>query len=147
MLLRTIVVVAIAVALVGVVAGARWWSQRRLAKLRAMPVDRRWQILGASPDGRPAIVAFSTPGCAVCRTAQQPALDLVERQLAGRVRVLKIDLADRPELATQFGVMTAPTTVVLTPDGRIGSYNNGFAPAEQLAAQVSALGVASTRAR
>jgi thiol-disulfide isomerase/thioredoxin len=147
MSLRAIVVVAIAVVLVGVIAGARWWSQRRLVKLRAIPADRRWEILGAAPDGRPAIVAFSTPACAVCRSAQQPALDAVERQLAGQVRILKIDLADRPELATQFGVMTAPTTVVLASDGRIGSYNHGFAPAEQLAAQVSALGVAPMPAR
>ena len=119
----------------GLVIGVRRWSQWRIAKLRERPAD--WQT-----DGRPAILAFSTQGCAVCRSAQQPALDAVELQLAGRVRIMKIDLADQPELATKFGVLTAPTTVVLGRDGRIVAYNNGFAPADQLIAQVGAPGVA-----
>jgi thioredoxin-like negative regulator of GroEL len=140
MLLRLVFLVLIAVAMAGLVIGVRRWSQWRLAKLRERPTD--WQILRASPDGRPAILAFSTRGCAVCRSAQQPALDAVERQLAGRVRIMKVDLADQPELATRFGVLTAPTTVVLGRDGRIVGYNNGFAPADQLMAQLGAPGVA-----
>jgi len=138
MLTRFVLVQIIALVLAGLVLGARRWSRWRLANLRNRPTD--WEILGTAPDGRPAILAFSTPGCAVCRSAQQPALDVLGRQLAGQVRILKIDLADRPDVATKYGVLTAPTTVVLGADGRIVSYNNGFAPAEQLAAQLSAIG-------
>jgi thioredoxin-like negative regulator of GroEL len=139
MLLRLVFLLLIAVAMAGLVIGVRRWSQWRLANLRSLPTD--WEILGTAPDGRPAILAFSTPGCAVCRSAQQPALDLLGRQLEGQVRILKIDLTKQPDVATKYGVLTAPTTVVLGTDGRIVSYNNGFAPAEQLAAQLSAIGV------
>jgi thiol-disulfide isomerase/thioredoxin len=139
MLLRFVFLVAIAIAMAGLVIGVRRWSQWRLAELRESPPD--WQILGTAPDGRPAILAFSTPGCAVCRSAQQPALDLLGRQLVDQVRILKIDLTEQPDVASKYGVLTAPTTVILGADGRIVSYNNGFAPADQLAAQLSAIGV------
>lgn len=139
MLLRFAFLVLIAVAMAGLVIGVRRWSQWRLARLRESPTD--WQVLGTSPDGRPAILAFSTPGCTVCRSAQQPALDILGRQLADKVRILKIDLTEQPDVATRYGVLTAPTTVILGADGRMVSYNNGFAPADQLAAQLSAIGV------
>jgi thiol-disulfide isomerase/thioredoxin len=95
--------------------------------------------LSSQPDGRPTVVAFSTPACAVCRSAQTPALQALEQQLGGAaVRILKVDAARQPDVADAFGVLTVPTTVVLTPSGRVATTNNGFAPLDRLAEQVQA---------
>jgi thioredoxin-like negative regulator of GroEL len=120
------------------VKGARAWARRSKSRLRELPPDELWGALGVEPDGRPTVVAFSTPGCAVCRTTQAPALLDLESRLAGAVRVLRVDAAAQPATAEVFDVATVPTTVVLASDGRVSEVNHGFAPAETLAAQVAA---------
>jgi thioredoxin-like negative regulator of GroEL len=82
------------------------------------------------------VVAFSTPSCAACHTAQKPALAQLESRAEGAVRVLEVDAADRPEVARQFGVLTVPTTAILDPTGRLIAINSGFAPTARLAAQL-----------
>jgi hypothetical protein len=60
---------------------------------------------------------------------------------------LKVDLSRQPAAAAAFKVLTAPSTAVLTRDGRLGSFNHGFAPADQLSAQLSALGASPASRR
>jgi thioredoxin-like negative regulator of GroEL len=82
-------------------------------------------------------VAFSTQSCAVCRTAQAPALEAVERSLGPTsVRIVRVDVAARPDVVKAFGVMTAPSTVVFAADGQLRAYNRGFATADQLVDQL-----------
>lgn len=126
--------VVLAVALVVVAAQAL--ARRRLSRTRALPAEEIWNALGASSDGRPAVVAFSTPSCAACHTAQKPALVQLESRSEGAVRVLEVDAAERPEVARRFGILTVPSTAVLDPSGRVTALNNGFAPASRLAEQI-----------
>ena len=141
MIERAVVLVVIAASVAVVVAAARAWSARRLIGLRAEGQDRLWSALGEIPDGRPSLVVFSTPSCAACRTTQRPAVESVAARFGAALRVVSVDLTERPAVGQAFKVLTAPTTVVLAGDGRVGSFNHGFAPADQLTAQVSALGV------
>jgi len=119
---------------------ARWWLRRGVAGLRTAPAASLWTALGAAPDGRPSLVVFSTPSCTVCRTAQHPAVETVEATFGSALRVLRVDLSRQPAAATAFKVLTAPSTALLTGDGHVGTFNHGFAPADQLTAQLSALG-------
>jgi thiol-disulfide isomerase/thioredoxin len=140
-----LVVVAALVALA--VAAARLWSTQRVERLRAQRSEPLWNALGESPDGRPSLVVFSTPGCTACRTVQLPAVEAVEARFGEGLRVLKVDLSRRPGVGEVFKVLTAPTTILLSGDGRVGSINHGFAPADQLSAQLSALGVSPASPR
>jgi hypothetical protein len=144
---RAIVLAVGAAAVSAIVLAARWWSRRGVAGLRRAPAEGLWTALGASPDGRLSLVVFSTPSCTVCRTAQYPAVATVEATFGSALRVLRVDLSRQPAAAAAFKVLTAPSTALLTGDGRMGSFNHGFAPAKQLSAQLSALGAspASTR--
>ncbi|HVS04900.1 MAG TPA: thioredoxin family protein [Candidatus Dormibacteraeota bacterium] len=137
---RAIILAVTAAAVSAIILAARWWSRRAVAGLRRAPADGLWTALGASPDGRPSLVVFSTPSCTVCRTAQYPAVESVEATFGSALRVLRVDLSRQPAAAAAFKVLTAPSTALLTGDGRVGSFNHGFAPAEQLSAQLSALG-------
>ena len=137
---RAVVLAVAAAAVAAIILAARWWARRGVAGLRRAPADGLWTALGASPDGRPSLVVFSTPSCTVCRTAQYPAVESVEAAFGSALRVLRVDLSRQPAAAAAFNVLTAPSTALLTGDGRVGSFNHGFAPAEQLSAQLSALG-------
>jgi thioredoxin-like negative regulator of GroEL len=139
MLERLIVLVGCAVLAALVVYAARTWARARSMAARAAAPEPFWQALETHPDGRASVVAFSTPSCAACHLAQAPALDALRRQLGETaVRVLKVNAADRPDVAKQFGVLTVPTTVVMAANGRVAAINHGFASTDRLAAQVLA---------
>src|SRR3989440_11717530 len=137
---RALVLAVAAVALAATVAFARWWLGRGVAGLRTSPAEGLWTALGTAPGGRPSLVVFSTPSCTVCRTAQYPAVETVEAPFGSALRVLRVDLSRQPAVAAAFRVLTAPSTALLAGDGRVRCFNHGFAPAEQLNAQLSALG-------
>jgi thioredoxin-like negative regulator of GroEL len=139
MIERSLIVLTLAVVVVVAVVAVRAWSGRRTAGLQAGQARGLWNALGESPDGRPSLVVFSTPSCTACRTAQHPAVEVVEARFGETLRVLKVDLSQRPAVGNAFKVLTAPSTVVLAGDGRVGSFNHGFAPADRLAAQVIAV--------
>jgi thioredoxin-like negative regulator of GroEL len=139
MIERSLIVLTLALIVVVAVLAVRAWSGRRVAGLKAGKAGGLWNALGESPDGRPSLVVFSTPSCTACWSAQHPAVKAVEARFGETLRVLKVDLSRRPAVGHAFKVLTAPSTVVLAADGRVRSFNHGFAPADQLAAQVSAV--------
>ncbi len=119
---------------------ARWLVRRRTRDVLGQSATTFWSALGVRPDGRPTVVAFSTPSCAACHAAQVPALRALERQVGPEsLRVLRVDAAARPEVARAFGVLTVPSTAIFGSDGRLTALNHGFTPIERLAAQVAPL--------
>jgi thioredoxin-like negative regulator of GroEL len=135
---RIILLVAVAVLVTVTVIAVRAWSRRRVSRLEIDGHARLWSALEESPDGRPSLVVFSTPSCTACRTAQYPAVEAVAKRFGQALRILRVDLSKRPAVGQAFRVLTAPTTVVLSGDGRIVGFNQGFAPADHLEAQVAA---------
>ena len=132
---RLAIIVLVAVMVTAAVLVIRRWNARRVSELIGQaPL---WDALGESPDGRRTLVAFSTPSCAACHTAQAPAIKAVEQQLgAAEIRVIKVDASKQPEVARAFGVLTVPSTVVLEPAGRVVAVNQGFAPSRRLIEQL-----------
>jgi thiol-disulfide isomerase/thioredoxin len=134
---RTLILAGLVVAVAFATIVVRIWVGNRDRRREAAPADSLWNALEARPDGRLTIVAFSTPSCAVCKSAQVPALDaLVDRLGPASVRVIQVNAAEHPQVAAAFGILTVPTTVVLANDGRVATTNNGFAPLDRLARQL-----------
>jgi thiol-disulfide isomerase/thioredoxin len=134
--LRLIVVLALSALMVGGFVLARGWNARNVRHLKQQAPA--WTVLGHQPDGRRTLIAFSTPSCAACHSAQAPAIDRAAEQLgASEVRVIRIDAARQPEVARAFGVQTVPSTVVLAADGdQIVAVNQGFTPSGRLLEQL-----------
>lgn len=133
LLLLSIIAVLVAT---GVIA-LRAFAARRTGRLRTSPVSPLWEALGERTDGRPTVVLFSTPTCAVCRSAQIPALKMVQQRLGeASLRIINVDSPARPDLVRLFRVMTAPTTVLFSASGQLSAYNHGFATADRLIQQL-----------
>lgn len=132
---RVLVLAGVAALLVALVLGGRMLADRRRLALRRKPQQELWSALGTQPDGRATIVAFSTPSCAACWSAQKPALAALLSRAPDLVRVIHIDAAEHPEVAHAFGVLTVPATVVLAGSGAVLAANQGFATEQRLADQ------------
>jgi thioredoxin 1 len=60
---------------------------------------------------KPTLVDFWADGCGPCM-ALVPLLEDVAREHSGALRIAKINLADAPDIARRFEIMTLPTLIV-----------------------------------
>lgn len=128
---RLLVLVGVTLAVAIVWALVRAYRAHRLAALRDTA-----PLAGYVPPGRPAVIAFSTPTCAECRTRQAPALERLGAELGDAVSVRTLAATEHPELVAQLGVLTVPATAVVDARGVVRQLNLGFTDAARLAAQV-----------
>ena len=85
-----------------------------------------------APIGRshiPAILYFTTPDCAPCKTIQRPALEKVKAAVGDPMDVVEVDAYQKPDLARQWGVLSVPTTFILDANGTPRHVNHGATPA------------------
>lgn len=67
----------------------------------------------------PVLVDFFATWCGPCR-AMAPTLDELAVDLAGRVRVVKLDVDEAPQLAREHGISSIPCLVVFKGGREVG---------------------------
>jgi thioredoxin 2 len=82
----------------------------------------------------PVIVDLWAPWCGPCRMVS-PALEQLARDLAGRVKLVKVNVDISPQLSQRFGAQAIPTLLVLR-EGRVAARQTGAAPLAALRAWV-----------
>jgi len=82
----------------------------------------------------PIVVDLWAPWCGPCRRVS-PALEQVARELAGRVKLVKIDVDAAPKLAERFAVQAVPTLMVMRA-GQVLARRAGAAPVATLRAWI-----------
>jgi len=90
-------------------------------------------------NGKLVLVYFTTPTCAPCKTIQRPAIQRLKSLMGDNLQIVEIDAASQPELASQWGVMSVPTTFVLDKNGKPQHVNHGVATYEKLLHQMGNL--------
>jgi thioredoxin len=78
----------------------------------------------------PVLVDFFADWCGPCHL-MSPVLEQVARELAGRIKVAKVDVDANAGLASQYGIQSIPT-IVLIRDGREAGRLVGAHPAGAL---------------
>jgi thioredoxin 1 len=81
-------------------------------------------FIKGSPE--PVLVDFWAPWCGPCRLLT-PIIDGLAEEYADRIRVLKVNVDEQPEIASQYGITSIPT-VILFDRGKILERVTGVVP-------------------
>jgi len=82
----------------------------------------------------PVLVDMWAEWCGPCRIVS-PALEQVATELAGRIKLVKVNVDDSPQLSRRYEVQAVPTLLILD-HGDVLGRRAGAAPAETLRAWV-----------
>ena len=84
---------------------------------------------------RPVLVDFTATWCQPCKMIE-PIVKQLAGEWEGKVKVVKLDADQNPNIMMQYGVMGIPT-LMLFKGGQIKERMTGFQPKEKLAAKVT----------
>lgn len=60
---------------------------------------------------KPVLVDFFATWCGPCKRVG-PLLDEIAQEMEGKVKVMKLDIDQSPDIASRFGVMSVPTFIL-----------------------------------
>jgi thioredoxin 2 len=78
----------------------------------------------------PVLVDLWATWCGPCRMVS-PALEQLATELAGKLKLVKVDVDQSPEVAARFEVQAVPTLIVLR-NGQVAARQAGAAPLNML---------------
>jgi thioredoxin 1 len=84
----------------------------------------------------PVVVDFWAEWCGPCKMIA-PSLEEIANELAGKVKIAKLNIDENPELAAQFGVRSIPTLMMFK-GGEVADVKVGALPKTALSHWISA---------
>lgn len=113
--------------------GLLWWSWQYYK-------SRLLHIIQQSADaaiGKPTLLYFTGEHCAPCKFQQTPIVEKLRAKLGNSIAIKIYDVSTQPDLASQYKVLTLPTTIVLDRAGRVAHLNYGVTGQHKLETQLS----------
>lgn len=84
---------------------------------------------------QPVVVDFWAEWCGPCKMIG-PSLEEISNEMAGKVKVAKLNIDENPELAAKFGVRSIPTLAMFK-GGEVADIKVGAAPKTALSSWIS----------
>ncbi|MHB0951580.1 MAG: thioredoxin [Allorhizobium sp.] len=83
----------------------------------------------------PVVVDFWAEWCGPCKMIA-PSLEEISNEMAGKVKVAKVNIDENPELAAKFGVRSIPTLAIFKA-GQLADMKVGASPKTALSNWIS----------
>jgi thioredoxin 1 len=83
----------------------------------------------------PVVVDFWAEWCGPCKMIA-PSLEEISTELAGKVKVVKLNIDENPQLASQFGIRSIPTLAMFKA-GSVADIKVGALPKTALSTWIS----------
>ena len=80
--------------------------------------------------GEPVVVDFWAEWCGPCKMIG-PVLDEIAGAMAGKVKIVKLNVDESPATATKYGIQSIPTLMIFK-NGQMASRQIGAAPKQKL---------------
>jgi len=84
----------------------------------------------------PVVVDFWAEWCGPCRMIG-PALEEISNEMAGKVKIAKLNVDENPQVASQFGIRSIPALMMFK-NGQVVAQKIGAAPKGDLAKWIQA---------
>jgi len=84
----------------------------------------------------PVVVDFWAEWCGPCRMIA-PALEEIAGTMAGKIKVVKLNVDENPATATKYGIMSIPTLMIFK-NGQLASRQIGAQPKQKLEQWITA---------
>lgn len=85
---------------------------------------------------KPVLVDFFATWCGPCKM-MHPTIEALGKELAGKARILKIDIDKNEALANQFQIQSVPTLIIFQ-KGEVKWRNSGVMDKNSLANEIAA---------
>src|SRR6185436_17193249 len=87
--------------------------------------------------GQPVVLDFSTPDCGPCKMLV-PVLEEIATEMAGRVKIAKVDAIENQELAVRFRIQAFPTLLYIA-NGEVRGQTRGAASKKAIVAKINVI--------
>jgi thioredoxin len=85
----------------------------------------------------PAVVDFYADWCGPCRMVS-PIIEQLSKEYAGKVKFVKLNTDENPDIAMKYGIMSIPTIIVFK-NGQVASTTIGAGPASMYKQKIDAV--------
>jgi thioredoxin 1 len=103
--------------------------------MATVKVDKNNFTADVLQSAEPVVVDFWAEWCGPCKMIG-PSLDEISNEMAGKVKIAKLNIDENPELAAQFGVRSIPTLMMFK-GGEVADIKVGAAPKTALSHWIS----------
>jgi thioredoxin 1 len=84
----------------------------------------------------PVVVDFWAPWCGPCKMIA-PALEEIAGEMAGKIKIAKVNVDENQEIAAQYGIRSIPTLMIFK-DGKLAATKVGAGSKSDLSKWISA---------